>query len=247
MGEVTRQLIGKGRISSIYTDGFYAYKTYPSDYKLSWIEDEVNIQNEISKKTDLPVINYELDRANKEIKMDMIKGITLADKMRHEGYKNGLKDLIEIQKRIHSFTNLNLPKASLVFKSRINDANLDESFKVKALKSLYSIEEKSALCHFDLHFENIMFEGEKLYIIDWVDAKLSNPILDITRSYIIMREFIPSIASKYLKLVKENFNVTIDEMNKILPFIAAIRLTETTNEKFKKSLVDMINGNLVLS
>jgi len=242
-----RILIGKGRISSIYSDGFYAYKRYPDDYELAWIENEVKIQNEIANHTNLPVIKYELIESNKEIKMEMIQGITLRERMQKQGYKDGLKDLISIQKSIHQFTNLNLPKAKDVFERRIKASNIDQSLKEKALKSLHLVEDKTNLCHFDLHFENIMYEDKKTYIIDWPDAKLASPILDITRSYIIMLEFVPSIAKKYLKSVEENFNVKVTEMNQILSCIAAIRLTETNDKNFKNILKDMINGKLQLT
>jgi hypothetical protein len=38
-----RTLIGRGRVSEIYTDGLYAYKTFQDDYPESWKIYEVKI------------------------------------------------------------------------------------------------------------------------------------------------------------------------------------------------------------
>lgn len=246
MEEKERQLIGKGRISSIYSDGVNAYKTFPKNYNLDWINYEVIVQNEIYKNTKLSVVKYEINENAKEIKMDLIKGITLANRMRIDKYKNGLQDLVNIQKMIYSYSDLNIPNAHDAFIVRINNSNLDKSIKENVIESLKSIERKNILCHFDLHFENIMFDGERYFIIDWVDAKLANPSLDVARSYIIFKEFIPSLADEYIKLVNSEISISKEEINKALPIIAAIRLLETDNSKFKETLKAMINGDLKL-
>ena len=235
-----RKLIGKGRVSSIYSDGLNAFKTYPSDYSLDWIMYEYKIHNEVYKKTNLPLLKYELIESDKEIKMDIINGLSLADRMRKQKYLYGLDDLISLQKDIFKYSDLNIPDAFATFEKRIKESNLEDAIKDKALQSLYSIEKMNILCHFDLHFENIMYDGNKYFIIDWVNALLSNPILDIARVYIILKQYAKRLAYKYLNNVTKQLNINKIDVIKSLPIIASLRLLENDDISFNKTLIELI-------
>lgn len=239
-----RKIIGKGRISTVYSDSIYAYKTFDSSYPKSWIKYEVHVQNEIKDKTNLPVLTYELNEKQNEIKMDLICGTTLADRIRNDGYKHSVEDLIMLQKSIFQYENLDLVDAYSSFEKIIQDSNLDAKLKDQAIKSLYSIEKKSRLCHLDFHFENIMYDQKNYYIIDWVNAKLGNPILDIARSYIILKQFAQRLSKKYLKLITNEMEIQLEDVYKVLPAIAAIRFLEMESNSFSQTLISMIKGEL---
>lgn len=192
-----RKLIGKGRVSSIYSDGQKAYKTYPTSYPFSWIKHEFEIQAEITSKTKLPVLRYELLENDREIKMDIIAGLSLADRMRKQKYPNGLIDLVDLQVSTYEYSSLELSDSFEDYKKYIKNSLIDESLKAKALDSLSCIKKMSILCHFDFHFENVMFDGEKYYIIDWVNAKLGNPVMDIARTYIILKQYAMRLAGVF--------------------------------------------------
>ena len=238
-----RTLIGRGKIAAIYTDQFFAYKTYSLNYPIDWIAYEVTIQQEVKVKTSLPVLNYTFDKEKREIKMDFIKGITLTDRLRKDKYKDGFKDMQKLQMSIYQYSDLNIPSAYEAYEHQINNCILSDDMKRKAIKALYSVEKKNCLCHLDFHPDNIMFDGNQYYIIDWVNAKLANPVLDLARTYIIFKQYISRQANKYLKEITKSLSIDIDDVYKVLPAIAAIRLLELDPSDFKDTLIDFINNS----
>lgn len=235
-----RKLIGKGRISEVYLDNGYAYKTFPNNYPPSWIEYEVSIQNEIYDNTKLPVIQHEFLYDKKEIKMKYINGIELAERIKNQKYKNGLEDLIKLQKKVYEYKSLNLPNAHDSFERRIINSSLEEKIKEIALKSLRQIEKQNFLCHFDLHFSNLMYDGTEYYIIDWINAKLANPILDIAHTFIILKQYVSRYANKYLKMIAKEMNLKESDILKAVPIMASLRLLDGDINDFNKKLIQMI-------
>lgn len=238
-----RYLIGTGRVSSVFSDGIYAYKTFTQTYPIEWINNEVLIQNEIKKKTSLPVLNYTFLKNTREIRMDLIKGISLADRLRHEKYKDAFHDMQQLQTQIYQYSKLDLPDAHEVFEKQIKQSNLSEKHKSCALSSLNSCLKMDILCHFDFHPENIMFDGTQYYIIDWVNARLGNPVLDLARTFIILKQYISRQANKYLREITNTLGIDIAEVMKVVPAMAAIRLLEMDKGEFKESLVEMIESH----
>lgn len=43
------------------------------------------------------------------IKMDLIDGITLAELIQNDGYLDAIKDIVQIQKEIHSYNDIKTP------------------------------------------------------------------------------------------------------------------------------------------
>ncbi|MFL2095292.1 aminoglycoside phosphotransferase family protein [Marinilactibacillus psychrotolerans] len=237
-----RKLVGKGAVSNIYLDNGFAYKVYSEEYPLDWIEYEVNIQREVIQKTKLRVPNVEFLKNNREIKMDYIDGYTLGERMRKEKYKASLDDLVAIQLSIHQYSHLNLPQSHEVFQKQLEESDLDESLKNKALKILQQIQIKQNLCHFDFHFLNIMYDHKDYYIIDWVNAKLGNPTMDIARTYVILKQYAQRLANRYLKLIVEKENFNIDEIRLAIPLMATLRLLEDDTVSFRDTLLELIQS-----
>lgn len=238
-----RNLIGKGRIAHILSDGRYAYKTYPEEFPTSWIRYEVDIQNEIKKNTTLDVLSFKYLEEQREVQMGLIKGITLADRMRKFKYKNGLEDMIHLQIKTFDFEDLNLPIAYDAFKDQLLNSHLKQDIKDKALNSLAKIKPIKKLCHFDFHLENIMFDQERYIIIDWVNAKLGHPVMDIARSYIIFKQHAKRLANKYLRLITKEMKIGVEEVYDALPIMAALRMLETDDELFILELEKMVLEN----
>ena len=240
-----RKLIGKGRVASILSDGRFAYKTYTEDFPTSWIRYEVDIQNEIYKHTSLDVLAFEYLEDQREVKMDLIKSMTLADRMRKLKYKNGLEDMIDLQIKTYDFEKLNLPVAYDSFKNQILNNELKQDIKDKALISLAKSEPIKKLCHFDFHLENVMFDGEKYIIIDWVNAKLGHPAMDIARSYIIFKQYAKRLANKYLRIITKAMHIDVSELYDALPIMAALRMLENDDELFGVELEQMVHSKIL--
>lgn len=231
------RLAGQGKQAKIYIREGMAYKVYPGDYLSSWVEHESHIQQEVYRKTDIVIPECEYVASSNEIRMTYIEGITLADRMRKEKYKEGLKDLIALQLSIYQYHNLNLDNASYCFQERIENSQLDQQLKEKALNILAETEDIRVLCHFDFHFLNVMYDGSRYAVIDWVNAKLGNPILDIARTYVILLQHAQRMANKYLREITAAGNFDIEKIRKVIPLMAVLRMMESDTEGFTDKLL----------
>lgn len=239
--EPNTKLIGAGTVSKIYAQGTTAYKTYPIDYPLEWVASEVRIQQEIIEHTNLCIPKMKLLKNSKEIEMDYIQGCTLADRMRKEKYKFALEDLIDVQLSIYEYSNLELDQAHDIFEKRIKESELEEEYKLIGLSALAKIEKKTALCHFDIHFLNIMYDHSEYYIIDWVNAMLGNPVMDIARTYVILKQYAQRMANKYLKLISKKGGYELEEIKMAIPLMAILRMLETDAESYHENLMPLLH------
>jgi thiamine kinase-like enzyme len=234
------QHIGQGKIAKVLSDGHFAYKVFPAWYPLECIEEEVKVYDEIRKHTSLHIAACELLKENHAIKMTLFKGETIAHKMKKEKFPLGIETLIQCQLQIFQYKGLDLEDAFTSFESKISSSSLEYNIKAKALKSLHSIEKRETLCHFDIHLENIMMCDENLVIIDWVNAKLGNPIMDIARTYIILLQYVKRKANLYLKETCKVLNYDTNDVMKAVPLMAALRLLENDANSFHETLKQLI-------
>jgi thiamine kinase-like enzyme len=235
------KLIGQGKTGKIYSDGTYAYKVYGEDFAFDNILYEYNIHHQIYENTNLSIAAIYLNDNPRILKMDLINGITLAHRIRKQKYKNWLEEMVNLQILTYQYSGLKIPNAFEVFGKQIEQSNLDVNLKNKALISLDSIKKLDVLCHLDFHPENIMYDGQKYYIIDWVNAKLANPVMDIARTYIIFKQYIKRQANKYLRTILKKTGYKEEDVMKALPLMAFIRLRESDDENLDKMLIDIIN------
>lgn len=238
-----RQQVGEGKTAKLYLEEGYVYKTYPADYPTQWIEWEATVQQEVQKKTNLLLPKAIFDKERRELKMEFLEGCTLAERMRKEKYKFAVEDLVALQLSVYQYKELNLEQAHEIFEKQLQKARLESQLKEKALDLLKKIEIKTALCHFDLHFLNIMYSYSDYYLIDWVNAKLGNPVLDIARTYIILKQYTPRLANKYLNMIVKQGNFCLEEVKQAIPLLAILRLSEADTEDFSLQLFDLINAN----
>ncbi len=215
--------IGEGISATVYSDGKYAYKKYRPNYSVDNMRFEVYIQNEIYEHTDLRVAKYEI--IDDMIRMTLFEGLNLADRIMKENDIQGLQDFIDLQLETFKYKDLNLADAFETFVTQIKETKLDDALKEKALASIDKIEKKYHLCHFDYHPENIMYHDNEPYIIDWTNAKLGNPVMDIASTYIIFRVFAEAYADLYLNtMIEKGFDKS--KIVDAIPVMAFIRLRE---------------------
>ncbi|MFA5526147.1 MAG: aminoglycoside phosphotransferase family protein [Acholeplasmataceae bacterium] len=237
-----KELIGKGRISKVYKVNGDAIKTFPEDYPIAWIVYEVNLQNEIYQHTQLPVIKYRYEEGSRDIKMPFLDGIELTTRMIRDKYKGGLDDLIQLQLSIYQYKGLNLSNAHDDYPKRLMDSDLDDAIKKIALEAFQTIEKKDVLCHFDFHFSNIMYVNHQYIIIDWVNAKLANPILDVARTYVILKQYLKRSANKYLRNMAKHLEIERLSFEPAIKVMAALRMLEPDTKERMKVLDDLVFG-----
>jgi len=222
---VERTIIGEGKTAKVYLENGFAYKVFNENHPIDWIEYEVHIQNEIEQHTKLPVLSYTLNKSEREIRMPYIKGIELTERILKEKYKNGLEDLITLQLSVYKYQNLNLPNGHLVFLKHFQHSKIPDEYRNIGIEYLNAIPYQPTLCHFDMHFSNILYDGNYT-IIDWVNAKLANPILDVARSFVILRQYAYRLSSKYLRIMMKKMDFSEIEMNKAIVVMAILRIIE---------------------
>lgn len=231
--------IGEGISAEVFTDGVYAYKKYHKGYSLDNMKFETQVQNEIYNHTDLNVAKYEIN--NDQIRMTLFEGKNLAKRILEENYLEGFNEFINMQLQFFEYKNLNLANSYETFKTQIMQTKTDKDLKKYALESINKIKKTYHLCHFDYHPENVMYHDDKPYVIDWTNAKLGNPVMDIASTYIIFRLYAPKFADAYLNaMIGKGFDLT--EIKGAIPVMAFIRFRETKEDSFRKLLRDFIKG-----
>lgn len=230
--------IGRGAQAVVYSYRGYAYKVYKDSYPLEYIRGEYLIQNEINQ-TDLPVVRYYKTDEAHVIRMDLIDGITLADRMKNDYCEQGISDMIQLQKKILTYTNENLPTFCSGAMEQLERMSLSADRKELVLHILKSIPERRNLLHLDLHFLNIMYAENQYYIINWVNARTGNPIYDYARSYVILQEISEELSNLYLKLLTEDSSIDLSYFHKAVYVMAVLRTCEHQSDRTDKLIVQM--------
>lgn len=232
--------VGRGACAIVFSYKGFAYKVYDAGRPKEWIDGELLMQSEINK-TGLPTVKYYETQDPGTIKMDLIDGITLGDRMKKQKYKNGVEDLIVLQKKVHALTNVNVPSFKAYAIHDICEMPLSDEKKNTVLKFLEEIPDKNNLLHLDFHFLNIMYAGSQYYIIDWVNARTGNPIFDYARSYVIMNEFAYRLSRKYLSLITKDKLIDTADLKKAIYIMALLRTRENRGDKCLDLIKDMEN------
>ena len=96
--------------------------------------------------------------------------------------------LAELQVDIHACTASKLPLQRQRLQYQIQSCSgLAEEIKAASLKDLDQLQADNAICHGDLHPENILLTAEEPVIIDWVDATQGSPLADVARTTLLLQ------------------------------------------------------------
>ncbi|MGN0395507.1 MAG: phosphotransferase, partial [Coprococcus sp.] len=176
-----RNEIGSGMAAKVYSYNGFAYKCYNEDYPKEWIDYEYEIQCEIMK-SELPVPSYYKSEFPNSIKMDLINGISMYDRLQDVGKDIVMAEMMIWFEKIHQVKDLKLHSVSDYILSKIEQASIGDEEKNLAMQCLSIVEkeinEPEVLCHMDYHFLNVMYEEDEVHIIDWTNAKNGKAIWD---------------------------------------------------------------------
>jgi len=242
------KIVGEGATTTVYKDGDKAIKLYPKKASMEHIKAEV-MRQKLAHELGLPVPEVyeikEFDNGSTGIIMQCVEGVPIMHpNMAEEEFPQALATLVELQCHIHSQDGTGFPIQAEQIKIKI-DRNRFVKKKVK--KQLQQLLEEltgdaTSLCHGDFHPLNILNDGNKYWIIDWVDATVGNPLADVCRSYLILMQFAPELTEAYLKIFCMKSGFVQEDILAWLPIIAAGRLTEGVDKKAKEMLMDIINN-----
>lgn len=232
--------IGRGAQAIVYRYKGFAYKVYNDNYPKEYIKGEYLIQDEINQM-DLSVVKYYKTEKENVIKMDLIDGVTLAERMKCENYAHGIEDMIQLQKQILQKINHNLPTLKSYALKDLNHMTIDEEKKKKAIEIMDCIPETDNLLHLDFHLLNIMYAKGVYYIIDWINARIGNPVYDYARSYIILNEIAEGLAQQYLALLEQDKEIDLTYFNQAVYVMALLRTKEHKSVRTEELIQNMEN------
>ena len=239
------EVIGQGATTKIYRDGSTAIKLY-----LNAPHDEAEneaVRQKFAHDAGLPVPAVygvrRLDENTVTLEMEFIDGQPiLRQGMDKDERTAAMEALVRLQRDIHKVEAGSLPRQADMIKWKINNTKHLEAAEKSRLAALTDemSDGESRLCHGDLHPLNILYDGKKYWIIDWVDAAAGSPLADACRTYIIFKQYIGRMAGKYLKIFCKEAGVSQNDVLAWLPVVAAARLNENMDDKTRAFLLDMI-------
>ena len=240
-----RKLINSGMTSSVYFWNGYAYKCFIDNYPEDWIEYEYKTQKQIAKSK-LNIAKYYRSEFKHTLKMDYIKGKSLASKFNENNKDLLLDSFINEFIKVHKVKNLDLENLSEFLKSQIEKAPVNTQQKNKAKKYIKEIEkqvkEDDTLCHMDYHFLNTMVSNKQIYIMDWVDARNGKAIYDYARTYVMIYEYAAGFKQGYLKRILA-MNLYSKEVFEKAVYVNAINRLEECDDKRVRKLIELIETN----
>lgn len=221
-----KKILKEGHMATVYVEKDKAYKKYDVFYPEEWIDKEIYIHDILHEKTSLNVPKMYKTNMH-EIKMPFLNTSTLEQGIIDKFEHTKLTDFVHLQSQINAYSALELENAHIVFKRWILMSQLGKDIKNIALEILENLEYKNHLCHFDYQPSHVVLNEKEYFIVDWIHAKLANPILDIASTYIILRLKSYKIAHKYLYKVIDMMDVKLDDIYQVIPLMAAVKMIET--------------------
>ncbi|MGU3540529.1 aminoglycoside phosphotransferase family protein [Methylobacterium sp. A54F] len=98
-----------------------------------------------------------------------------------------LADLARLQARIHACPADGLPDLHDALAREIARARLSEATRAAALDALARRPRGQALCHGDLHPDNVIWTADGPRVIDWQKAMAGPPAADVARTVLMIR------------------------------------------------------------
>ncbi|AWN38247.1 phosphotransferase family protein [Methylobacterium radiodurans] len=123
------------------------------------------------------------------ILFDRVEGRSL---LRHCGMRPdrvmlGFRSLALLQRRIHARSGAGLPDQRAVLREGIVRARISEGARTAALARLERLPGGEALCHGDLHPENVLVTPGGWRVVDWQKAVAGHPAADAARTAMLIR------------------------------------------------------------
>lgn|GEM_PF-663598 len=237
--DILRTILKHGHMAKVYIEDDFVYKTYDDFYPEEWVDKEVYIHDILLRKTNLNITEVEKVNAH-EIKMPFLSHQNLGFYLMRNVDESLIDDFVKLQHEMHQYQALELENAHIVFKRWIEMSQLSRDIKHIAHDVLETIEYENYLCHFDYQPSHVVIFRNEYYIMDWIHAKLANPILDIANTYVNLRLDQYDLAHKYLQRVTSLFDYDKEKVFFAVPLMAAIKMIETDDIFEHKVLTTLV-------
>ena len=227
--------------SKIFRDGNKLIKIYLSD-SYEYVEQAYQRQKFIYD-AGLPVPAVfgikKLNETETALEMEYIDGKPLVSMYEGKGENmltEAMRVMVKLQCRMNAVDASDLPDLTDFYAREINTTPyLTEQIKETLLALMKSLDKgKTNLCHGDIHPHNIMYNGDKYWIIDWEDACKGDPAADACMSYFYSLRWSAKdkkdSAEQYLRLFCEESGIPREDVLAWLPVIAGVQVNINDEE-----------------
>jgi len=246
-----RDLIYDNGSVKIYRDGDRAIKVFPRT-SYDRVAATARIQA-FARGAGLPVpAVYGVRRtgiAKIAFEMAYIEGrLLITDEMDREQTKDAIIEMARLHSMIGAVDGGGLPDFTEPLSREImKSAHLSEPVKEGLLSLMRRLDTgKTNLCHGDMHPGNIVFGGEKYWIIDWSRSCVSrgDPAADACNTYLYQLRFMPDYAQVYLDAFCGMSGVRREDVLAWLPVIAGyqINIKDDEEREFILRIIDEWHG-----
>ena len=153
------------------------------------------------------------------------------------------RQMAELQAAVHGCSAPDLPSYKQAIERDIRSAKeLPDRLKEPVLQLLQSMPDAGAVCHGDLHPDNIIMTSGGPVVIDWMTARRGHPLADVARTLLlcstgtpptmgleryllpmVRRVFLPAYRERYFQLRPQDHT----QLALWQPIIAAARMNES--------------------
>lgn len=234
------KIIAERKDKAIIKSGDAIIKLFDENFSKSNVLNEAINQSRIEETgLNIPKIReVTLINGKWAIVMDYVAGKTLESLMRdnpsNRDYYMNL--FVEIQNDIHSRKHMLLTKFSDKMTLKIMNSELDASTRYDLAVRLADLPRYNCVCHGDFNPSNVVItENGVPYILDWSHASQGNPAADATKTYLIF--YLAGETEKadnYLSLFCKKAKISIDDIHKWLPLVAAAQLVKANKDNKNK-------------
>jgi len=230
------EVVGQGRTTKIYRDGDTAIKLYENASPDAAYNEAEKQRFAHGAGLPAPAVFGVRELGGGLVALDMayIDGKPLIKpRMDKNERTDAINVLVQLQCAVHNVKADGLPKLTDRMKRFIGGTPwLDGAHKDILLNMLARLDDgRDSLCHGDIHPLNILNDGVKYWIIDWVDATAGCPLADACRTYLIFKYYISRSAGIYLRAFCKRANVRHEGVLAWLPVVAAARLHENMDDR----------------
>ncbi|MDT4868012.1 Phosphotransferase enzyme family protein [compost metagenome] len=169
--------------------------------------------------------------------MSRMPGIALGTQLGVGDLSRMLELLVGQHRCVLACTVAGLPRLKPRLAERVEHASdLPQATRAGLLQRLWALPDGARLCHGDFHPFNIMVDGDRLGIIDWLDATIGPPEADIARTYLLVALHLPEVAERYLAAMTDDLTMDLRRVMDWLPVVAGARLVEGVDEETERLL-----------
>ncbi|MCS7058511.1 MAG: phosphotransferase [Meiothermus sp.] len=186
------------------------------------------------------------------IVMEWAKGVPMSEFIRDNPslLHQAAHMLADLHLRLHARPAGQMPSQRLYLAQRIETSWLPRPLQQALLERLAQLPDGSALCHGDLHPENVLVGRQGVYAVDWPLATRGNPLADLARTALLLlyselpidwpgRRTFLSLRQIFLQAYLERYQADWRELQPWMPIVAAARLRDHIPEE-EARLIDLI-------